>query len=201
MSIQIDKQSDNYLQFTISNSNSLSKPIDEAFCNALRRIMISEVKTFAIEIVSITKNNTILIDGILSHRLGLIPIKILKPEEFNNSYNISLNVSYDNNKADIYGIQNIYSSDLIYDKTMIEIDPNILLVVLKENQEVELNAIIKEGIGQEHTKWSPVCPATFVLNENGSFTFKIETVGQKSPEQVFIEAIEIMQNKLLSCIK
>lgn len=49
--------------------------IDAPLANALRRIMISEVPTMAIEHVSIYQNTSIMQDEVLAHRLGLIPIK------------------------------------------------------------------------------------------------------------------------------
>jgi len=50
--------------------------VDVSFANALRRIMISEVPTMAIEIVYIDQNTSITHDEVLSHRLGLIPLKV-----------------------------------------------------------------------------------------------------------------------------
>ena len=43
--------------------------------NALRRILISEVPTMAIEKVTIIQNTSVIPDEVLAHRMGLIPIK------------------------------------------------------------------------------------------------------------------------------
>lgn len=50
--------------------------IDASVANALRRFMIAEVPTVAIEEVYIIKNTGIMHDEVLAHRLGLIPLKI-----------------------------------------------------------------------------------------------------------------------------
>ncbi|XP_015900662.3 uncharacterized protein LOC107433811 [Ziziphus jujuba] len=49
--------------------------IDPALANAFRRILIAEVPTMAIEKVLIANNTSVVQDEVLSHRLGLIPIK------------------------------------------------------------------------------------------------------------------------------
>jgi len=49
--------------------------VDAAFANTLRRIMISDLPSMAIEKVFIYNNTSIIQDEILSHRLGLIPLK------------------------------------------------------------------------------------------------------------------------------
>ena len=48
---------------------------EPALANALRRIMIAEIPTMAIEKVNIWQNTSIIADENLAHRLGLIPIK------------------------------------------------------------------------------------------------------------------------------
>ena len=49
--------------------------VDPGFANAIRRILISDVPSMAIEKVFIYNNTSIVQDEILSHRLGLIPLK------------------------------------------------------------------------------------------------------------------------------
>lgn len=49
---------------------------DASFANALRRILLSEVPTVAIESVYMWNNTSIIHDEVLAHRLGLIPINV-----------------------------------------------------------------------------------------------------------------------------
>ena len=62
----IDMKSD-YIQFELSDT-------DISVANALRRIMIAEVPTLAIDLVHFANNTTVLLDEIIAHRLGLIPL-------------------------------------------------------------------------------------------------------------------------------
>lgn len=50
--------------------------MDAPIANALRRIMIAEVPTMAIEKVFVTNNTSVIPDEVLVHRMGLIPIQV-----------------------------------------------------------------------------------------------------------------------------
>jgi DNA-directed RNA polymerase I and III subunit RPAC1 len=50
--------------------------VDVSFANALRRIMISEVPTMALEQVYMWNNTCLIHDEVLAHRLGLIPLNV-----------------------------------------------------------------------------------------------------------------------------
>ena len=78
------------LKFSHPFYNYLSKSL-LILANALRRIMIAEIPTVAIEKVNLYQNTSLLPDEMLCHRLGLVPLKIdpslleekLPDEEYN----------------------------------------------------------------------------------------------------------------------
>src|SRR3989344_3451312 len=68
MKIEMLDQKENELIFMIEGINN-------AIANTIRRTVISEVPTLAIDEIEFIKNQTPLYDEILAHRIGLIPIK------------------------------------------------------------------------------------------------------------------------------
>ena len=57
--------------------------VEPPLANALRRILIAEIPTMAIEKVNMWQNTSIIPDENLAHRMGLIPIKA-DPRLFEN---------------------------------------------------------------------------------------------------------------------
>ncbi|KAL0221648.1 hypothetical protein RCL1_001502 [Eukaryota sp. TZLM3-RCL] len=50
--------------------------VDVSFANALRRILLSEIATMAVEHVVVLNNTSVIPDEVLAHRLGLIPLLV-----------------------------------------------------------------------------------------------------------------------------
>ena len=63
------------LKFELSNT-------ELSVANALRRIIIGEVQTMAIEIVEVEENTSALNDEFIAHRLGLVPLNSVSVNEF-----------------------------------------------------------------------------------------------------------------------
>ncbi len=155
-----------------------------AFCNALRRIMISSVPTYAIEYVHFIENTSSMHDEILAHRLALIPItgKPVIDDEIVKLY------------VEKEGPCTVYSKDLISDTDSIPAFDNIPIVKLKEGQKLSIECDALVGIGRTHGKWQP-CNVSYKLLDNGDVEFTVESHGQIDSEDILISAIDILKNK------
>jgi len=56
--------------------------MDTSTMNALRRTLISGIPTLAFDDVEITKNNSVIADEMLAHRIGLVPLRCRNITEF-----------------------------------------------------------------------------------------------------------------------
>lgn len=113
------------------------KETSPSFVNALRRIMIGEINTSAIEEVHIKYNNSALQDELVAQRLGLIPLK-----------------GEGTLKLEVKGPKVVKASDFeVSDGKVDIIYKEIPIIEIIENQKIELTAKVKTGAGKEHSKW------------------------------------------------
>lgn len=158
---------------------------DTSIANALRRVMIAEVPTMAIDIVEVENNTSVLNDEFIAHRLGLIPLTSSRVErfaytrectcdgrcpvctvEFTLSVTCTDELTRDVTSNDLKLVNTNESDVLPVDQSAMEGEENksdngILIVKLRKGQELKLRAFAKKGVGKEHAKWSPGCGVTF----------------------------------------
>ncbi len=118
-------------------------PANEPLANAIRRT-ISEVPTLAIDEVEIFKNDSALFDEVLTHRIGLIPLKFEKGMTAKTKIEFKL---FKKGPCTVYAGDLQGAGTVIYEK--------IPLTILGENHKLEILATAKLGTGREHAKYSP----------------------------------------------
>jgi DNA-directed RNA polymerase subunit D len=128
--------------------------VDVSFANALRRTILAEVPTFAVDEVEFFENDSALFDEIIAHRLAMIPLTT-PHERFSldalelDDYTVTLSLEAE-------GPGMVYSGDLkSSDEGIKPANPNIPIVKLAGGQRLTFNAYARLGRGKDHAKWQP----------------------------------------------
>lgn len=139
--------------------------VDSAFMNSLRRIMLSEVPSMAVDEVVVIENSSMVHDEILAHRLGLIPLRTdldsyNLPEECSCKSELGCNLCRASLTLDVEAkdtIRTVYSGDLVAENPNIRpVSEKIPIAKLAPNQRLKLEAYARLGKGEKHAKWQPV---------------------------------------------
>ncbi len=137
--------------------------------NAIRRAMISEVPTMAIDDVVILENDSSMYDEILAHRLGLIPLVTdldsYVPREICgcgselgcSKCTATLTLEAEAKDAAI----TVYSGDLKSDSGVEPVSKRIPILKLAPGQRIKLEAYARLGRGREHAKWQPTSTCSY----------------------------------------
>ncbi len=139
---------------------SLLITTNEVFANTIRRLILEEVPTLAVEDLEIKDNNSALYDEMIALRIGLIPIKTdLK------SYNLpekckcagagcaqcQLQLTLKTNKKGYVFAEEVQSTDpkctFVY--------PRMPIVKLLAKQKLDVSMTAVLGKGKDHIKWAP----------------------------------------------
>ncbi len=130
--------------------------VDVSIVNAIRRAILTEVPTVAVEDVIFYENDSPLHDEILALRIGLIPIKAKVDLKFRdececNGKGCPMCTIY--LRLEKEGPATVYSHDIIVEEGVAELPKNIPIVKLAKNQRLKLEAEAILGRGKEHAKW------------------------------------------------
>jgi len=179
------------------------KASNDWYVNTLRRVMMNEVPTMAIEVCAITKNDSILYDEVLTHRLGLIPLttdlaSYVLPTAEETASGEYLAQSSVKLTLEAKGPCIVYAKDLkSKDSKVKPVFPEMPIVKLLENQEIVIEATAVMGVGRVHAKWgtghifyrkipsitvknaanvacSQACPTGTLVEKNGKTTLTDE---------------------------
>eukprot|EP00732_Lithocolla_globosa_P004920 Lithocolla_globosa_v1_NODE_4767_length_1369_cov_18.460076.p1 type:complete len:269 gc:universal NODE_4767_length_1369_cov_18.460076:75-881(+) len=160
-----------YVQFEMSNC-------DLSIANGLRRVIMAEVPTMAIDLVEVETNTSVLHDEFLAHRFGLIPLRsdnvgdfrytrdcVCKESCDNCSVKLSLSVKCTEETTRSVTTKDLMSSSRyvypVLDDDEDGNDNGILIVKLRKGQELKVSCIAKKGVGKEHAKWNPAVTVAF----------------------------------------
>ncbi len=179
----------------------LVRGILPAFANTIRRTIIEEVPTLAIEDVEIKKNSSVLYDEMVAHRLGLVPLKTdLKSYELAGQYESADELSAKQKVTFTLKAKGpciVTASELKSNDGSIEaVYPDMPITKLTKGQALEVEATAILGKGKIHTKWSPghvfyYNEAKIKVNSNDKLLAEVK---EKYPAQIFDKSGKIDRN-------
>lgn len=151
-----------------------------AFANSIRRTVLAEIPTMAIDIVEITSNTSVLPDEFLAHRLGLIPLDARGADDMVYSRDCDCDaycglcsaVLTLDAKCTSDQVMHIHARDLVIsddrpnatlgNPVTFESDgKGVLIAKLRRGQEIRLRCIAKKGVAKEHSKWAATAAVGF----------------------------------------
>jgi len=104
------------------NVDFVLENVDLALANSLRRVMLAEVPTIAIDVVEVETNTSALADEFIAHRLGLIPLNSKNIDDMRYTRDCdceqyceycSVTLTLNARCTDDSGILTIYARDLV----------------------------------------------------------------------------------------
>lgn len=202
--IHVNEPEITILESTRYNLKFELRNTDLSVANALRRVIISEVPTMAIDLVQVQENTSVLNDEFIAHRIGLVPLVSDNVDEFTSHKQCTClefcnkcSVRYRLFKrcpADLETCE-VTSNDFVLEAGEDEInrvmpvryvndagveeDP-ILIMKLSKNQMIDFRCIAKKDTAKTHAKWSPV--ATCIMRKEPIVELDQEKINQMTVE-------------------
>ncbi len=182
------------------------KGIPLQYANALRRICLSGVPTFAIDDVVMIENSSVLADEGVSHRLAMLPLRtdlsrFVEPSACDCHSELGCSrcrvlLMLDSGNSDT--TRTITSQDLSSeDEAVKPVNPNIPIVALAPGQKLKFEAYARLGRGSEHAKWNAATVSVLTQGNNADeHILTVETVGNLTPGEVVRSAVEELEKRL-----
>ncbi len=176
-----------------------------SLANALRRHLINEVPTMAVEEVMIIENTSSMYNEVLAHRISLIPFKtdldhFVLPEECDCGNRLGCEkcvVRFSLRAKATSGVITVYSRDMIRETGTEVVEPvsgDFPIVKLAPGQAIELELYVRLGTGKKHAKWIPGI-ATLYDGPEGSRVLYFESFGFLPPARAVVEAAKIFEKR------
>lgn len=127
--------------------------VTPSLANSIRRAIVGEVPTFAVDEVIFFENTTPFFDEYIAHRLAMIPLRTsLDLIRSDPNRNVVLELS--RRAKDL--IETVYSGELkSSDPLVYPANDRIPIIKMRKGQKIRFQAIARLGRGKDHSKWSP----------------------------------------------
>ena len=180
--------------------------IPRQYVNALRRLSISQVPTFAIDDVVILENSSVMHDEAVAHRLGLIPLRT-DLERFVMPHVCDCKSTLGCSKCRVLLVLDtesqdktkvVTSADLVSEDEVVKpVNSEIPIVALAPGQKLKFEAYARLGTGKNHAKWQPTSVAVVKDSKKEEDSILvIESNGSLTAEEIVLEAAKILGSKI-----
>lgn len=182
------------------------KGIPIQYANALRRICLAGIPTFAVDDVVIIENSSVLPDEGVAHRLAMMPLRtdlerFVEPSACDCHSELGCSrcrvlLVLDSGSSD--STRTITSAEVSSEDEVVKpVSPNIPIVALAPSQKLKVEAYARLGRGNDHAKWNSATIAALTATNNpDEHVLTIETTGSLTPKEVLRASIEELERRL-----
>jgi DNA-directed RNA polymerase subunit D len=196
------------LKIVAEDSESITLDVSDLphpLANALRRVIIREVPTMAVEEILVIENSSPMTNEVLAHRISLIPF-ITDLDNFNVAEECSCQSRLGCEKCVVRFVLRaeatdqpitVYSRDIKperHDTKVAPFDGNIPIVALAPRQKIELELYVRLGRGRKHAKWQSGIATLY--EENSRWLLYVESYGFLPPRRMVLEAARIVKTRI-----
>ncbi|MEO9308274.1 MAG: DNA-directed RNA polymerase subunit D [Nitrososphaera sp.] len=182
------------------------KDIPVQYANALRRICLAGIPTFAVDDVVIIENSSVLPDEGVAHRLAMVPLRtdlsrFVEPSACDCHSELGCSrcrvlLVLDSGSSDT--TRTITSAEISSEDEVVKpVSPNIPIVALAPSQKLKVEAYARLGRGNDHAKWNSATIAILTATNNpNEHILTIETTGSLTPKEVLRASIDELEKRL-----